>query len=133
VIIGDGLSVPLAGTGRLKPRLGHRYRIVEAADQREPWIVGTVGYFYALEDSNDQEIIAYHWHPEGRSPIRFPHLHIGSGAGCQREDLAGAHCPTGKIPVEEFLRFIIVDFRVEPLRPDWADVFTEAQRNLDLW
>jgi len=122
IFIGDGLAVPLAGSGRLKLRLVHHYRIVQVPSGRDRWRVSTVGYFYALDDPNDLEIIAYHWHPEGRSALRFPHLHIGSAAGCQREDLAGAHCPTGGVTVEEFLRFIVVDFHVEPLRRDWADV-----------
>jgi len=47
--------------------------------------------------------------------------------------LAGAHCPNGRISVEEFLRFIIEDFHIEPLRPDWAEVFAEAQRDFELW
>ena len=105
VFVGDGLPVALGGPGLLKLRLVHHYRIAEVPDERGPWKVSTAGYFYALDDSRDREIIAYHWHPGGRSPIRFPHLHVGPGAGCQREDLASAHCPTGRISVEEFLRF----------------------------
>jgi hypothetical protein len=131
VFISDGLPVALAGPGHLKLRLVHHYRIVQVPDERDRWKVSTAGYFYALDDSRDQEIIAYHWHLEGRSPIRFPHLHVGPGAGCQREDLAAAHCPTGRVLVDEFLRFAIVDFQVEPLRPDWRDVFTEAQRDFE--
>ena len=133
VFIGDGLSVPLAGPSLLKLRLANHYRIIEAPDERGPWKVSTAGYFYALDDASDQEIIVYHWHPEGRSPIRFPHLHLGPGAGCRREDLAAAHCPTGRIPVEEFLRFAIVDLAVEPVRPNWSEVFTEAQRDFERW
>jgi len=133
VLIADGLPAPLAGPGRLRLRLVHHYRIIETADERGPWRVSTGGYFYSLDDPDNREIIAYQWHPEGRSPMQFPHLHLGSGAGCRREDLAAAHCPTGRISVEEFLRFAIVDLHVEPLRPDWADVFDEAQRNFETW
>src|ERR1035441_102287 len=77
VFVGDGLPVALGGPGLLKLRLVHHYRIAEVPDERGPWKVSTAGYFYALDDSRDREIIAYHWHPGGRSPIRFPHLHVG--------------------------------------------------------
>lgn len=133
VNIGDGLPVKLAGPGQLNLRLVHHYRVVEDPRARGLWKISTAAYYYALDDSCNEEIISYHWHPDGRSPIQFPHLHIGPGAGCQRHELAIAHCPTGRILVEEFLKCAIVDFRVEPLRPDWADVFAEAWRNFESW
>jgi hypothetical protein len=126
VLIGDGLPVRLAGTGRLMFRMVHHYRVAEASGERSPWKVRTAAYYYSLDDFNEREVISYHWHPEGQSPIRFPHLHVGPGAGCQREEIGTAHCPTGRISVAEFLRFAIVDFRVEPLRDDWSDVFAET-------
>ncbi|SPF41724.1 hypothetical protein SBA4_2780016 [Candidatus Sulfopaludibacter sp. SbA4] len=133
VMIGDGSPVPLAGTGRLRLDFVHHYNVIEMPNQPGSWKVGTAAYFYALNDSDDREILTYHWHPDGRSPIRFPHLHLGSGAGRLRLDLAAAHCPTGRISIEEFLRLAIVDFRVEPLRQDWADVFAEAQQDFERW
>jgi len=131
VVIGDGRPVALAGPGLLNLRLAHYYRIIRVPDDRRPWKVRTAGYLYALDDSNDQEIIAYHWHPEGNSPMLFPPLHLGAGAGCQRAELTTAHCPTGRVPVEEFVRMVILDFRVEPLRADWPQVFAEAQRDFE--
>lgn len=128
VFVGDGLPVPLAGPGLLKLRFAHHYRIIQAPDERGPWKVGTAAYFYSLDDASDQEVISYHWHPEGQSPIQFPHLHLGPGARCQRDEIAVAHCPTGRISIEEFLRFAIADFRVEPLRTDWPEVLAAAQR-----
>lgn len=133
VLIGDGLPVKLAAPGGLKLRFAHRYQVIEAPERPGTWKVSSAGYAYALDDPGDQEIIAYHWHPEGRSSIRFPHLHIATGAGCRREELAAAHCPTGRISVEEFFRFAITDFKVAPLRPDWSDVFAEAQRDFERW
>ncbi len=128
-IIGDGRPVRLAGPGQLSLRMVHHYRVVKDSGERGRWKVNTAAYYYVLDDRNGQEIISYHWHPESRSPIRFPHLHVGPAAGCAREELATAHCPTGRISIEEFLRFAIADFRVEPLRTDWSDVFAEAERH----
>lgn len=130
--IGQGLPVPLAGLGRLKLRFAHQYRVVETPGERGPWKVRTAGYYYSLDDADDHEIIAYHWHPEGESPVTFPHLHIGAGAGCQRSEMQWAHCPTGRIAVEEFLRFAIECFQVEA-EPRWETVFAEAQRDFERW
>ena len=132
VVIGDGQPIPLARLGRLKLRFAHHYRILRASGERRQWEVRTTGYFYSLDDSDDQEIIAYHWHPERSSPIRFPHLHLGAGADCRREELITAHCPTGLISVSDFLRLAIMDFGVEPLRADWRQVFSETQRDFEL-
>jgi hypothetical protein len=132
VVIGDGRPVALAGLGLLKLRFAHHYRIIKDPVEHDSWKVRTAGYFYSLDDSDDQEVIAYHWHPEGNSPVSFPHLHLGVGAGCHRAELTTAHCPTGRISAGEFLRMAIVDFGVEPLRADWPGVFAEAQQNFEL-
>lgn len=132
-IIGDGLPVELGGLGQLSLRMVHHYRVLEDPHERGPWKVSTAAYYYSLDDADGQEIISYHWHPQSRSPIRFPHLHVGPAAGCAREELAAAHCPTSRISLEEFLRFVITDFRVEPLRSDWSHVFEEAQQNFQSW
>lgn len=133
VLIGDGGPVALAGSGRLKLRFAHHYGIVEAPGERGPWKVSSAGYFYSLDDAHDQEVIVYHWHPGGSSPVSYPHLHLGAGAGCRREELITAHLPTGRVSVEEFLRMAIVEFRVEPLRADWPQVFADAQRDFETW
>jgi len=57
IIIGSGLPIRLAGPGRLNLRLVHHYKILENPDQRRTWSILTVGYFYALDDSDDREII----------------------------------------------------------------------------
>jgi hypothetical protein len=45
VIIGDGLSVPLAGRDQLKLRLGLNYRIIEVAEQLGTWNVSIAAYY----------------------------------------------------------------------------------------
>ena len=103
-MIGDGWPVKLAGPSQLSLRMVHHYRIVEDPGERGSWNVRTPGYYYSLDDSSDREVISYHWHPGGRSTIQFPHLHVGPGAGCQRPDIAVAHCPTGRISIDEILK-----------------------------
>lgn len=38
------------------------------------------------------------------------------------------HLPTGWVPVEEVLRFCIVDLGVQPLKPDWDQVLRDSER-----
>ena len=74
-----------------------------------------MGYMFSMYDANHQEIIAFHWHPDGRSPVTHPHLHIGAGARAGYERLQKAHLPTGHITIHDVLRFAIADLGVEPI------------------
>ena len=38
------------------------------------------------------------------------------------------HLPTGYVPLEEVVRFCIVDLGADPLTPDWNDVLDESYR-----
>jgi hypothetical protein len=87
-----------------------------------------VGYQYTLRDIDGREIIAYHWHPEGRSHVTTPHIHLGPGAEMGRRDLARAHLPTGQVMLEDVLRFAITELGVRPLRRDWSEVLDRTRR-----
>lgn len=105
--IGDGAAVSIEGPQgtRFGLSIAQQYRIVEDASTLGPWKVTTAAYEYALLTGADgEEIFAYHWHPRGRSPITTPHFHLGPGARVERDDVAGAHFPTNRIALEEFLR-----------------------------
>ena len=133
VLIGDGLPVRLAGPGGLSLRMVLHYRLADGSGAMGSWKVRTAAYYYSLDDSSDREVISYHWHPQGRSPVQFPHLHIGPGAACKRAEIITAHFPTGRVSIPEFLQLAITDFRVEPLRSDWSTVFAEARRNFEAY
>jgi hypothetical protein len=107
-------------------RVGQNYRVIEHTTPAGRWKVSTAAYWYALEDLDEREIIAYHWHPE-RGPIAYPHFHIGSVTGIDNEAVANGHLPTGRVALEQFLRLLVESFHVEPLRDDWAEVLTKAQ------
>jgi hypothetical protein len=101
------------------------YRVTEAKGERGPWRVSTAAYYYALHDSKRRELLAFHWHPdsEGR---KDPHLHIYDAANIIRL-LAKVHLPTGRIALEDFLRFLIQELKVKPIRADWEQVFRGTQ------
>ena len=85
-----------------------------------------VTYAFRLLDANDRELLAYHWHPRGVSPVVDPHLHISSyaesilaGASPPEFRLSNLHIPTGHVAPNDIVRFLIVEVGVEPRRSDW--------------
>jgi hypothetical protein len=119
----DDGRVRLGGESRLSLSFTQHYRIVRAsADQGILWSVAVVGYEYAYDDADGREIIAYHWHPEGRSLVGTPHLHLGYGAGVARLELQRTHLPTGMVSIEQVLHLGIEDLGVRTRRADWRSV-----------
>ncbi len=109
-----------------------RYYIVRTEVEREPWRVQTSEYAYTLSWGREprENILAYHWHPAGRSPITFPHLHLYAGAHIDIQSLQNAHIPTGWILSETVIRFLIEELGVVPLRPDWRQILDEVDSRL---
>lgn len=102
------------------------YRVTEADGERGPWKVSTAAYFYALHDERQREIIAFHWHPETENQ-KEPHLHVYPASNIMTL-LAKVHLPTGRITLEQFLRFLIIELDVKPLRNDWERVLAGTER-----
>jgi len=119
--VGEALSI----------RVTQHYRIVKASLDRGPWKVQTAAYSYTLETLAAHEIVAYHWHPDAPGPS-FPHLHIGFAAGTIRDELQKAHCPTGRIALEQFLRLVIEEFGITA-KKGWSDVLANAQVAFEQW
>jgi len=86
------------------------------------WQVSITGYYYSFRDLSDREIIAYHWHPNQRSNVTIPHLHLGPAAEVGRMDIASAHIPTGHIGLVDVVHLAITGFGVRPRRADWAKI-----------
>jgi hypothetical protein len=124
--------------------LGARQRLLLLVDLQIDVKVGPSGdvstqiaaYHYHVLDRDEREIIAFHWHPEGVSPIRFPHLHLSSTIGRvplpggSSVDLAGMHLPTGSIALADVVRLLIVEFRAVPRRDDWEAILNRPQHLL---
>lgn len=116
----------LGGTSRLTLRLEQYYRIGESLPPRIQWQVDVVGYDYAIYDSDEREILLYHWHPQGHSPVATPHLHLGPGAQVSRPDVRDAHLPTGQITLSSLIRLLIEEMEVQPRRQDWDAILDEG-------
>lgn len=122
----NGQAVPLGGSSlRLLAVL--RYRIVPAPSAPGAWVVQLAAYDYELLDGADREIIAYQWHPQGRGPVTWPHLHLGPAAGDLWRPVSRAHFPTGAIVIPEVIRLAIREFGVPPRRADWEAVLLRTR------
>ncbi len=97
---------PLGRDRRIALNLIQQYRVAQTEDQGHgTWRVQTVGYYYTLLEPAPphDEILAYHWHPESRSAVSYPHLHISAGTRVQRSDILKAHFPTGRMAIEQIV------------------------------
>ncbi|RIK35005.1 MAG: hypothetical protein DCC58_20975, partial [Chloroflexi bacterium] len=81
-----------------------------------------VSYIYQHLDRDDNEVLAYHWLPHGRSTVTEPHLHlpnqmqpIALGRGSEPLPLADLHLVTGLLTLGGIVRMLITEFGVEPL------------------
>jgi hypothetical protein len=125
--------VPLQGESRLSLTLTQHYRVIEDIQPRGPWRVTTTVYQYSFDDVNGNEVISFQWHPNQRSNVKFPHVHMGYGSGVTRPELIKAHIPTGRVFPEDVIRFAISDLNVRALRADWTSILNEAQTGYDLF
>jgi hypothetical protein len=130
--LGDGGPVTLGGSSRLQISLSQRYRVIEAPEASGPWKVTTAGYFYAIADAEEREIVSFHWHPEGESYMVTPHIHLGPGAEVGHRSLADAHLPSGRVSIEQVLR-LAVALGAEPLLEDWERELDRSQRLHEEW
>jgi hypothetical protein len=127
VLLNRGRPSRLRGEVDLGLTVVQQFRLVESSVRGAPWKARTAAYWYILQDADEQELLAYHWHPEGHSPVTTPHLHV-------RADMAPfrfghrIHLPTGRVALEEIIRIAITEFGVTPLRDDWPDVLDTGQR-----
>jgi hypothetical protein len=127
--------VRIGGAAGLAMLMSIQYRIVEAEGERGPWKTSVAQYEYSLVEEDDgQEVLGFHWHPESRGRVNWPHVHVGTSMLAQDAVLdRRVHIPTGRVAVEDVLRLAILDFGVEPLRNDWEAVFRETQDLFERW
>lgn len=96
--------------------------MVSAERESGSWRIETLAYSQRLETTDAREIVAYHWHPGRSSRIMHPHMHLGAGIGADLGILDKTHIPTGRVALEDLLRFAIVEVGVEAQRSDWEEI-----------
>lgn len=102
---------------------------IRRAEASGAFVAETIGYRFHLLDRNDQEILAYHWHPSGVSPVTYPHLHLSGrlspivvDPGDVAIALGALHLPSGFVALKDIVRLLIDELRIEPQRNDWRAI-----------
>ena len=110
--LNNGFPVALGGPSEFLFRLQEFYRVEEIGHPRTLWNVDVVEYYYTILDSEEREVLLYHWHPRGNSLVEAPHLHLGQGAQVRRAEIQVAHLPTGDVSLHAVLRLLIEEMGV---------------------
>jgi hypothetical protein len=106
----------------LRLSIGEHY---EAREEADGWRVEIVGYNYAIEHEGG-DLVSYHWHPEGESPITWPHMHVGTDIQVGERWFGKVHLPTGVVGLERVVALAITELGAKPLRDDWERLIAEA-------
>ncbi len=117
LIMAGNDAVALRGASRLTLAVSEHYTITEDSDAG--WQVHRAAYFYAIGLHDTGELLAYHWHPRGKSPVVDPHLHVRANIQLGERWLGKVHLPTGAIELEDIVSLAVNELAVEPLREDW--------------
>ncbi len=136
---GDGLPQKLKGPN-VYLSIVHKYRIVrDDTPGRGPWRVTIDHYVYTIRrspssdsSSKHEKLISYQWHPNPQGRYNYPHLHLYPdsivGSPSEAAKLSSkSHIPTGRVAMEDIIRFVITQLNVQPLRKDWEKVLNETQ------
>jgi hypothetical protein len=138
IVLNRGDPVPLRGVAPIALFVGQRFRIGEiGALGRALFDVDTVEYAYQLLTREGRDVLAFHWTPGAapRGERAFPHLHIGSAmlaatAPVLPDRFNKLHVPTGRIALEDAIRFAIEELGV-PGRAGWANVLVRTRPTSD--
>jgi hypothetical protein len=117
--------------GRLGLYVGRIYEASVDLDLPSPRLVR---YRYALHSVEDAEPVI-RWEYDGRpadESARWCRYHIQGTVpvrlGGRVVPFNELHTPTGDVPIEEVIRFCIVDLGAEPLDGDWNEILVESRR-----
>lgn len=102
------------------------YEIIrDEAPGRGPWRVRTLQYRYRLAITGN-DVFRLHWHPNGRSPVTYPHLHAALEPKDRIPASLDAHLPTGRMTLEDALRWAF-ELGMPAARSDWAKRLADAE------
>ena len=134
--INGGLSVPFGRGSTLSLLVIIRYQLIDEGGDRDLWTPRTTGYEYAIMDRDEREIIAFHWHPNARSSVPWPHLHMGTVLlSATYKGLHKAHIRTEQVALPDVLWFAITELNVPPTRrhvDNWENVLARTRHDLEL-
>ena len=92
--------------------------------------VSTKFYLYSIADENNNDLIGFHYHPElTEDPVPYPHIHAYADQDARflSLNLHKRHIPSGRVALEDVVRWLIDEMKVTPIRDDWDTVLAEAK------
>lgn len=121
----------LRGQGLLR---GSRLAIeMDVRQRRDADTTEVARYAYTLFDRTGRELLAFHWHPDGRSPIAFPHLHVSAALRGTTPSgqpailpLDKVHGPTGLMTPVDIAILLVGELGISPMLGDWRQRLTQA-------
>lgn len=124
-------TIRTADGGRIGLDLGMQYEVVALPDDpvRGPYKVSTRKYMYTVKSPPDGEVLAWHWHPSTSGNAGHePHVHVGTRElGPESLLKKKMHIPTGRVSIEEVIRFCITELGGVPQRQDWLSVLADSE------
>lgn len=132
---------PLNGIAELFLKISQNYQIIDTAEAgRSRYKVETLGYQYSVETMERREVLIYQWSPTGAGRMTRPHLHVGRRllqesikAGNRSYELPKLHMPTGRVAIEDVVRFAITELGAVSRRSDWQEVLERTQSAFEQW
>lgn len=141
IVLNEGRPVELKGSGvRLLFSAGQNFRIVRTDDEdRGPFKVRTVRYFYQFATRDGTEVLVYHWTPEAQGPNdrTYPHLHVATpmlnpAAPVFAGRFNKIHIPTGRVSLEAVVRLAIEEMGITG-KKGWQSTLARTQAAFEQW
>lgn len=97
---------------------------LKVVDHGEGFRMSTNRYIHEIKGPNsDARVAAWHWHPDVKnSSVTYPHFHLPKNAA-----FSNKHFPSGRITVEEIVRFIITEMEAVPVNNNWAERLDDSE------
>lgn len=107
--------------------ISQRIQIVDEDNFR----ISTLRYYYVFWTPRaDERVIDWHYHRRKTNTVEA-HLHIRDDVRHRAggHALVDLHIPTGRVPLEDIVRFLIQEQNLSPRKTNWKDILdaTEAR------
>jgi hypothetical protein len=92
------------------------------------------GYRLATGQAKDDWLLRWEYFrrpPRPDYPYPQGHLHVNGSLAWRGRALPKLHVPTGRIPLEEVLRHLIVEWGVKPKQDDWGGLLEKSIENFE--
>ncbi len=100
-----------------------RIQIFEADNFR----ISTLHYIYVLwSPRSNERIIDWHYHRRQNNSFEA-HLHIRDDARATNHNLVNRHIPTGRVPLEDVVRFAVQEINIGPRDSNWQNILQETE------